>query len=356
MQEYTKAAWEMTKTPEFRASLEADIAKENEGVTHADFVAGVQGGTLGFKCMRGEPSSLVTGLRKTIFNLLVLLYTVAPLFLVSPWAFHERNWWLLMGIPVCYVATYSATRGSKIIFLFLCVCIGVWIRSGFSIHQYISFFFFCALWGYMLFQIAESAQNEYAMQLLVENPGLFARAIAEKKIMIVRKQGEATSGAQPGADSLTLVVRPVNMHELFKIVLTASLTLAGGVILLVITQVFTRFVVDPLVDFRRLLGEIGHTLVFYSNYLHNPSVMASTPEFKEATLQCRALASRLRSFSNAVPLYATLARIRLVPAHQYVYDASADLIGLSNTTSSHSPDVVRQHYERISELLDIQVD
>jgi hypothetical protein len=120
---------------------------------------------------------------------------VAPLFLASGWAFYERNWWLLMGIPVSYVATYSATRGSKIIFLFLCVCIGVWIRSGFSIHQYVTFFFFCALWGYMLFQMAESAQNEYAMQSLVENEDLFAHAVTDKKIIVVRKQGEATSSA-----------------------------------------------------------------------------------------------------------------------------------------------------------------
>jgi hypothetical protein len=93
------------------------------------------------------------------------------------------------------------------------------------------------------------------------------------------------------------------MHcELFKIVLTASFTLIGGVILLVVSQIVTRFVVDPLLDFRRLLGEVGHTLVFYSQYLFNPAAMASTPEFEKAKRKCRNLASRLRSFSNAVPL------------------------------------------------------
>jgi hypothetical protein len=170
------------------------IAEANKGVTHVDFVAGVQSGTLGFKCMRSEPSSLLGGARKAIFNLLVLLYTVAPLLLVSGWAFHERSWWLLLGIPVSYIATYTATRGSKIIFLFLLFCIGVWIWNGFSIHQYVTFFFFCALWGYMFFQMAEAAQNDYAMQSLVENPDLLAQAIAEKRIMIVRRQGQATPG------------------------------------------------------------------------------------------------------------------------------------------------------------------
>jgi hypothetical protein len=146
------------------------------------------------------------------------------------------------------------------------------------------------------------------------------------------------------------------MSELFKSVLTASFALIGGVVLLVISQIFTRFIVDPLVDFRRLLSEVGHTLVFSSNCLFNPSAMAGTPEFQEAKRECRRLASRLRSFSNAVPFYAALTDFGLVPSHAFVYEASGHLIGLSNTTSHDSPDVVRQHYERIAKLLNIRVD
>ena len=44
-------------------------------------------------------------------------------------------------------------------------------------------------WGYMLFQMAASAQNEYAMDSLVKNEYFFARAV------VVRKQAEATSSA-----------------------------------------------------------------------------------------------------------------------------------------------------------------
>jgi hypothetical protein len=178
----------------FSKMLEDDIAEANAGVTHADFVAGVRSGRLGFKCKFGEPHRLVTGGRKVIFNVLVLLYTLAPPALVSAWALYEHNWWLLLGISVSYAASYSAARGSKIIFLFLCLCIGVWIKNGFSIHQYITFFFFCALWGYMLFQMAESAQNEYAMQSLIESPDLFDKVVAGNLIMIVRR-GEAKPGA-----------------------------------------------------------------------------------------------------------------------------------------------------------------
>ena len=146
------------------------------------------------------------------------------------------------------------------------------------------------------------------------------------------------------------------MSEVFKIVLTASLTLIGGVVLLVITQIFTRFIVDPLVEFRRLLNEVGHTLIFYSNYLHNPSATVGTPEFREGKRECRTLASRLRSFSNAVPFYETLTGFGLVPSHTSVYEASGHLIRLSNATSHDTPDEVSQHYERIAALLNIRVD
>ena len=147
------------------------------------------------------------------------------------------------------------------------------------------------------------------------------------------------------------------MHcELFKVVLTASFTLIGGVILLVFSQILTRFVVDPLLDFRRLLGEVGHTLVFYSHYLFNPAQMASTPEFQQATRECRNLASRLRSFSNAVPFYAALACVRFVPRHDSVYQASAALINLSNTDGDTPAGIVDQHYKRIAALLKIRVD
>jgi hypothetical protein len=93
------------------------------------------------------------------------------------------------------------------------------------------------------------------------------------------------------------------MHsELFKIVLTASFALIGGVILLVVSQILTRFVIDPLLDFRRLLGEVGHTLVFYSQYLFNPEQMASTPEFQKATRECRTLGEQCADSPRQAPL------------------------------------------------------
>lgn len=172
---------------DFQRMLHEDIASANLGVTHDDFVTGVKCGQMGFKCMTGEPVQFVKGGRAIVFRVLVLLYLAAPPILIPIWAYHERNWWLLATILVSYAASISAAWRSKIVIYFLVLCIGAWFWIGFSLHHFLTFSCFCALWGYMLFEMAETAQRDYALQSLVERPDVFEDAISRNKIMIVRK-------------------------------------------------------------------------------------------------------------------------------------------------------------------------
>ena len=41
--------------------------------------------------------------------------------------------------------------------------------------------------GFKCFELAESTQNQYALQSLIERPDVFNRAISEQRIMILRK-------------------------------------------------------------------------------------------------------------------------------------------------------------------------
>jgi hypothetical protein len=167
--------------------LQDQATEANMNVSHADFVAGVRNGSMGFQCMGFEPNLLVRGVRRTILNVLVLSYAVLPIVVVPVWAWYYRDWWLLLGVPAAYAGSFSATWRSKLIYVFFCLCVGVWLRNGFSTHQFITFFFFWSLWGYMLFLIAEHAQEQFSIQSLVENPDLFQRAVAHNKIKIVRR-------------------------------------------------------------------------------------------------------------------------------------------------------------------------
>ncbi len=166
--------------------FQAHVAESNSGITHDDFVAGVRSASLGvnFLC---EPSQLLRGARHAPFLFYMLLYSVAPLIAIPIWAYHAGSWWLLLGIPVTYLAAILAAYHSKLINLFTCICIGVWIRLGFSIHQYITFYFICAIWGHIFFLCAEDSQRTAALDALIEDADLFDRAIAQNQIIIVHK-------------------------------------------------------------------------------------------------------------------------------------------------------------------------
>ena len=159
-----------------------------DGISHEEFVTGVQNKTLGFKVTRGEPITLVKGARKVIFNILAILYLVAPLLIIPLWAYRESNWWLLIGIAIASLISpqLAQRKGHTIGTLLLLACLALWFREG--VHNLWTFFSLCALWGYTLFQMADNAQTEYAMQSLIEDPGLFSKAIAEKRIMVVRRR------------------------------------------------------------------------------------------------------------------------------------------------------------------------
>ena len=162
-----------------------------DSITHEEFVAGVAEGTIGFKVLGGEPITLVSRSRKIMFNIVAAFYLVMPILTLPFWAYHEGSWWLLLGIPVAsliapaYAAfriRHSRAQGAFALFL----CIISWLFLG--IHNYFTFFLLCFSWGLMFFLAAEGAQNEYAMQTLTESRELFEKAIAEKRICVVRKQ------------------------------------------------------------------------------------------------------------------------------------------------------------------------
>jgi hypothetical protein len=160
-------------------------------ITHEEFIAGVAEGTIGIKVLTGQPITIVSGSRKVMFNICVAFYVVVPLLTLPFWAYHEGNWWLLLGIPVAsliapqfaaFRSFHSRAPGAFGLFL----CIISWIFFG--IHNYLTFFLLCFSWGCMFFMVSEGAQNEYAIQTLTESRELFDKAIAEKRICVVRKQ------------------------------------------------------------------------------------------------------------------------------------------------------------------------
>jgi hypothetical protein len=191
----------------FRDALERLIDEANRGISHEDFVSGVNAGTMGFKCMYGEPRQFIRGAQLVLFNVYVVLYMVAPLVVTPLWAWHENNWWLLGGIIASGIGTVMAgalhrqkARQTSIAALLIFAFIGGWIFSG--LHNYWTFYFGAVSWGMVLFMIAEEAQWDYALQSLLQNQGIFDAAVATKRIMIVRAGDQDESTPVNGDNSL----------------------------------------------------------------------------------------------------------------------------------------------------------
>jgi hypothetical protein len=146
------------------------------------------------------------------------------------------------------------------------------------------------------------------------------------------------------------------VDKLSDAIITASLTLCGGVLLMVATQIFTRCIVDPLVECRRLIGEVAYTLILHSKWVFNANATGDRPEFQQAKDDCRTQASRLHSLSAAVPLYRLFVDLGAVPERSKIDEAASALIGLSNTREDTPAQVTQKRYDTVSKALGIRVD
>jgi len=126
------------------------------------------------------------------------------------------------------------------------------------------------------------------------------------------------------------------MTDIASIFLTSSLTICGGVLVVVLGQVFIRFFLDPITDLRKLIGEIADNLVYYGNVYSNPG-MAKKDVIDKARIAFRQNASVLTSRAHALPLYPLFSILRVVPRRSHISEASGNLIGLSNSLVQGDP-------------------
>lgn len=120
------------------------------------------------------------------------------------------------------------------------------------------------------------------------------------------------------------------MSDIFKIVLTSSFTIVGGVIIYIFGQIFSKFFIDPMAEQRKTIGEIADALIYYANIYSNPSSNNSERR-NTAHLKLRELATLLRSKTHLIPKYKFFEKWGLVIKVESIREASNNLIGLSNS-------------------------
>ena len=148
------------------------------------------------------------------------------------------------------------------------------------------------------------------------------------------------------------------MSEPFKIALTALV----GVIVFVLGQLAVKFLIEPIYEQKKLIGEIAGTIIFYSNVGANvaqhyydqikahdqsddPMKGIVIDRYKdilkrhwnksdEASEVLRLKATELLGKTHAIPLYRLLSFLGRVPKLDDVIVASSRLIGMSNSNPS----------------------
>jgi hypothetical protein len=152
------------------------------------------------------------------------------------------------------------------------------------------------------------------------------------------------------------------MSELFQIILTSSLTIIGGVIVYLFSQIISKFFVEPIHEQKKTIGEIADSLIYYANVRPSGTEDVPLELLIEAKKRYRQLATLLKSKSQLIPLYSFFSSINIVSPIENINEASKELIRLSNRIMYKelaflhlglAPSDIK---DRIADMLNIQVD
>lgn len=123
---------------------------------------------------------------------------------------------------------------------------------------------------------------------------------------------------------------------------TFVLTILAGFTIFAAGQIFLKLFLDPVQQFRQLVGLIADNLIYYANIYSSPSV--SSDETKEECHQAfRQRASELIAKANAILAWRLFEYFRLIPRKQSISIAHTALIGLSNFRASLPNDILFAH-------------
>ena len=148
------------------------------------------------------------------------------------------------------------------------------------------------------------------------------------------------------------------MTELEKIFLTSFLTVLVGVVVFVIGQLLSRFLIEPVHTLKLTIGEVRYNLAFYAQEIMTP---ASRTEQRSDAARAALLKSScdLQRHAEAIPVYGFCRCLFAIPKHKAVADAAKWLRGLTTylhetgeKANSHVSEV-QSRIDRIEKTLNI---
>jgi hypothetical protein len=151
------------------------------------------------------------------------------------------------------------------------------------------------------------------------------------------------------------------VSELEKIFLTSAVTILGSMLVYVIGQLLSKFLIDPTHELKKAIGEVRFNLAFYRPIILTPA--SRTPERSDKThdallKSCCELLTKV----NAIPFYGLISCISfgILPSKKNIRDAAIHLRALStyvheidDKAASHI-DQIRQRVANIERCLNLE--
>lgn len=143
--------------------------------------------------------------------------------------------------------------------------------------------------------------------------------------------------------------------DLFKIVLTASLTLLGGIALFCLTNILTKLFFDPVLALRKTLGDVSFCVQYHGWVFLASSDLIEKERLNKVFDELRTLTARMRAEADSIFCYHVFVRLRVLPPHRDLIEAAGYLIRISNCMGGPKNDLVFQDMHKVQELLKIDI-
>jgi hypothetical protein len=149
----------------------------SNNISHEEFVKGIKNGDLGilFNFEDFDATDLCTGRKMTILSIIHIIFDFLPPVFIIIFSLINLNWWLLIAIPIWYVATILATYTSahKLSILLLLFTAGNWFARGFHFQDYFTFFPLAFIIPQLLMYIEKDYDIMFVTDALVDDSQLF---------------------------------------------------------------------------------------------------------------------------------------------------------------------------------------
>lgn len=147
------------------------------------------------------------------------------------------------------------------------------------------------------------------------------------------------------------------MSDLELALLTAALTVGGGVLVVSFTEILKSLFIGPLIKLNEHIGTIIDRVIFYSARLTNYNDDYDHEEVVAMSSHLRSASAQLRARRQAVKIYRFWSFLRFAPKNRDLDIVSTKLIGLSNGIPLRGrktqTDFIEANYKAMEEIASI---